>query len=58
MGTAPPGLAQHGIHIPIVALTANAERDSEKCLEAGCDGYLSAIDREQLFTGFWQNTFP
>jgi len=43
-------LKQQGYKPPIVALTANAMKDDgQKCIEAGCDGYLTKpVDRREL----------
>jgi two-component system, cell cycle response regulator DivK len=42
-------------YIPIIALTANATYgDEERCLEAGCNGYIAKpVSKEKLLRGIW-----
>jgi CheY-like chemotaxis protein len=43
-------LRQEGYEGPVIAITANAmKKDRDKCIEVGCDDYLSKpIDRASL----------
>ncbi len=50
-------LRDQGCMTPIIALTASAMKgDEDKCVKAGCDGYMSKpIDRRELFNVLQRN---